>query len=51
MIIVFLHQKKKKITISIPIKDVFSILERGTVAEGKIERGLIRVGEDIEINS
>ncbi|PIM95761.1 Elongation factor Tu [Candidatus Hodgkinia cicadicola] len=32
-----------------PIEDVFSILGRGTVATGRIERGLIRIGDDIEI--
>ncbi|MCE9581837.1 MAG: elongation factor Tu [Planctomycetes bacterium] len=32
-----------------PIEDVFSIKGRGTVATGRIERGLIKVGEDIEI--
>jgi len=32
-----------------PIEDVFSITGRGTVATGRIERGVVRVGEDIEI--
>ena len=32
-----------------PIEDVFSIEGRGTVATGKIERGIIKVGEEIEI--
>ncbi|PIM96554.1 Elongation factor Tu [Candidatus Hodgkinia cicadicola] len=32
-----------------PIEDVFSILGRGTVATGRIERGLIKIGDDIEI--
>ncbi|MEN8139943.1 MAG: elongation factor Tu [Thermodesulfobacteriota bacterium] len=32
-----------------PIEDVFSISGRGTVATGRIERGVIHVGEDIEI--
>jgi len=32
-----------------PVEDVFSIEGRGTVATGKIERGIIKVGEDIEI--
>src|SRR5208283_936367 len=31
------------------IEDVFSIEGRGTVATGRIERGLIKVGEDVEI--
>jgi len=32
-----------------PIEDVFSISGRGTVVTGRIERGEIKVGEDIEI--
>jgi len=32
-----------------PIEDVFSIKGRGTVATGKIEKGVVKVGEEIEI--
>ena len=32
-----------------PVEDIFSIEGRGTVATGKIERGLVKVGQDIEI--
>ena len=32
-----------------PVEDVFSIEGRGTVATGKIERGVIKVGEEVEI--
>lgn len=32
-----------------PVEDVFSITGRGTVATGRIERGLIKVGEEVEI--
>jgi elongation factor Tu len=32
-----------------PVEDVFSISGRGTVATGRIERGTIKVGEEIEI--
>jgi elongation factor Tu len=32
-----------------PIEDVFSITGRGTVATGRIERGIIKVGEKVEI--
>ena len=32
-----------------PVEDVFSISGRGTVATGRIERGVIKVGEKIEI--
>jgi len=31
------------------VEDVFSITGRGTVATGRIERGVVKVGEDIEI--
>jgi len=33
----------------LPVEDVFSISGRGTVATGRIERGLIKVGEEVEI--
>jgi elongation factor Tu len=32
-----------------PIEDVFSISGRGTVATGRVERGVIKVGEEVEI--
>jgi elongation factor Tu len=32
-----------------PVEDVFSITGRGTVATGRIERGVIKVGESVEI--
>jgi elongation factor Tu len=32
-----------------PIEDVFSISGRGTVVTGRVERGIVRVGEEIEI--
>ena len=32
-----------------PVEDVFSIEGRGTVATGKVERGKVKVGEEIEI--
>ena len=32
-----------------PIEDVFSISGRGTVVTGRIERGIIKVGEEVEI--
>ena len=32
-----------------PIEDIFSITGRGTVATGRVERGLIKVGEEVEI--
>jgi len=33
----------------LPVEDVFSITGRGTVATGRIERGVIKVGEEAEI--
>lgn len=33
----------------LPVEDVFSISGRGTVVTGRIERGIIKVGEEIEI--
>ncbi len=32
-----------------PVEDVFSITGRGTVATGRVERGIIKVGEEVEI--
>ena len=32
-----------------PVEDVFSISGRGTVATGRIERGVVKVGEEVEI--
>jgi elongation factor Tu len=32
-----------------PIEDIFSIEGRGTVVTGKIERGTVKVGEEVEI--
>jgi elongation factor Tu len=32
-----------------PIEDIFSITGRGTVVTGRVERGVVRVGEEVEI--
>jgi len=32
-----------------PVEDVFSITGRGTVGTGRIERGIVKVGEEVEI--
>src|SRR5215472_15569258 len=32
-----------------PVEDVFSIAGRGTVATGRVERGKVKVGEEVEI--
>ena len=42
-----LRQKDKPFLM--PIEDVFGIKGRGTVATGRIERGIVKVGEEIEI--
>jgi elongation factor Tu len=34
---------------ALPVEDVFSITGRGTVATGRIERGVIKVGEEVEL--
>ncbi|MBC3883859.1 MULTISPECIES: elongation factor Tu [Undibacterium] len=36
-------------TFLLPVEDVFSISGRGTVVTGRVERGIIKVGEEIEI--
>src|SRR5678810_51399 len=33
----------------IPVEDVFSISGRGTVVTGRVERGIVKVGEELEI--
>jgi len=33
----------------LPIEDVFSISGRGTVVTGRVERGVVRIGDDVEI--
>jgi len=32
-----------------PVEDVFSISGRGTVCTGRVERGIVKVGEEVEI--
>jgi len=34
---------------SMPVEDVFSISGRGTVATGRVDRGIIKVGDEVEI--
>ncbi len=33
----------------LPVEDVFSISGRGTVVTGRVERGIVKVGEDLEV--
>ncbi len=42
-------ERPKDLSFLMPIEDVFSISGRGTVVTGRIERGAIKVGEDVEI--
>ena len=37
------------VTFLMPVEDVFSISGRGTVVTGRIERGIVKVGDEIEI--
>lgn len=32
-----------------PVEDVFTITGRGTVATGRVERGVVKVGDNVEI--
>ncbi len=41
--------RPKDMAFLMPIEDVFSISGRGTVVTGRVERGVIKVGEEIEI--
>jgi len=41
--------RPKDKTFLMPVEDVFSISGRGTVVTGRIEQGVVKVGEDIEI--
>nr|YP_009395653.1 translation elongation factor Tu [Vertebrata isogona]ARW64498.1 translation elongation factor Tu [Vertebrata isogona] len=42
-------QRDKEKTFLMAVEDVFSITGRGTVATGRIERGMVKVGDTIEI--
>jgi elongation factor Tu len=42
-------ERPKDLPFLMPIEDVFSISGRGTVVTGRIERGIVKVGDDIEI--
>jgi elongation factor Tu len=42
-------ERPKDLAFLMPIEDVFSISGRGTVVTGRIERGIIKVGEEVEI--
>ncbi|WP_050697900.1 elongation factor Tu [Anaeromassilibacillus senegalensis] len=42
-------ERKSDLPFLMPVEDVFTITGRGTVATGRVERGVIKVGEEIEI--
>ncbi|MEG1801295.1 MAG: EF-Tu/IF-2/RF-3 family GTPase, partial [Oscillospiraceae bacterium] len=42
-------ERKKDLPFLMPVEDVFTITGRGTVATGRVERGTIKVGEEVEI--
>lgn len=42
-------QRDKDKPFLMPIEDVFSVLGRGTVATGRIERGVVKVGDELEV--
>ncbi|XP_071719748.1 elongation factor Tu, mitochondrial [Rutidosis leptorrhynchoides] len=42
-------KREKEKAFLMPIEDVFSIAGRGTVATGRVEQGMIKVGEEVEI--
>ena len=42
-------ERPKDLPFLMPVEDVFSISGRGTVATGRIERGIVKVGEEVEI--
>jgi len=42
-------ERPKDLAFLMPIEDVFSISGRGTVVTGRIERGIVNVGDEVEI--
>ena len=42
-------ERPKDLPFLMPIEDVFSISGRGTVVTGRVERGIVKVGDEIEI--
>ena len=42
-------ERPKDLPFLMPIEDVFSISGRGTVVTGRVERGVVKVGEEVEI--
>ena len=42
-------ERAKELPFLMPIEDVFSISGRGTVVTGRVERGVVKVGDEVEI--
>src|SRR5690606_6024873 len=42
-------ERPKDLPFLMPVEDVFSISGRGTVVTGRVERGIVKVGEEVEI--
>ncbi len=42
-------ERKSDLPFLMPVEDVFTITGRGTVATGRVERGQVKVGEEVEI--
>ncbi|MDP6953973.1 MAG: elongation factor Tu, partial [Alphaproteobacteria bacterium] len=42
-------ERPKDLPFLMPIEDVFSISGRGTVVTGRVERGIVKVGDEVEI--
>ena len=42
-------ERAKDLPFLMPVEDVFSITGRGTVATGRVERGMVKVSDDVEI--
>jgi len=47
----FIPEPKREIDkpFLMPVEDVFTISGRGTVVTGRVERGIVKVGEEVEI--
>jgi len=44
-----LPEREKNKPFLMPVEDIFSISGRGTVVTGRVERGMVKVGEEVEI--
>ena len=42
-------ERKSDLPFLMPVEDVFTITGRGTVATGRVERGMAKVGDEVEI--